>query len=156
MATQPRFRKILQACAPSGAALVVVGLLGAAGALGSLDRAWFDFLQRKTARFAPVPADTALVLIDETALQRMGAEDYGYRWPWPRRAFAGLFASLHRAGARAIVGDFNFFENSEDEMQDLVLGSVAAGLPGLTLGAMPATGSKPEQRPAIWPAARRT
>ncbi|HQF40014.1 MAG TPA: adenylate/guanylate cyclase domain-containing protein [Opitutaceae bacterium] len=152
MATNPRYRTLLQACAPSCAALALVGVLGAAGALGSLDRAWYDFLQRRTAAQAPLPADTALVLIDETALQRMGAEDYAYRWPWPRRAFAGLFASLHRAGAKAIVGDFNFFENSEDEMQDLVLGSVAAGLPGLTLGAMPATGGKPEQLPAIWPA----
>ncbi len=152
MATQPRYRKLLQACAPSGAVLVVVGLLGAAGALGSLDRAWFDFLQRKTARFAPVPADTALVLIDETALQRMGAEDFGYRWPWPRRAFAGLFASLHRAGARAVVADFNFFEASEDPMQDYEFGALAAALPELTLGAMPATADKPEQLPVIWPA----
>lgn len=142
----------LQACAPSGAALALVGLLGVAGTLGSLDRAWFDFLQRRTARVAPVPDDTALVLIDERALQRLGADDFGYRWPWPRRVFAGLFASLHRAGAKAIVADLNFFEDSENPMQDYELGALAAALPELTLGAMPATADKPEQLPVIWPA----
>ncbi len=152
MATNPGFRKLLHACAPPGAALALVGLLGAAGALAALDRAWFDMLQRRTAAQAEVPADTALVLIDEQALQRLGAADIGYRWPWPRRAFAGLFASLHRAGAKAVVGDFNFFEASEDPMQDYEFGALAAALPEVTLGAMPATADKPEQLPVIWPA----
>ncbi|HLP08239.1 MAG TPA: adenylate/guanylate cyclase domain-containing protein [Opitutaceae bacterium] len=152
MANHSGTRKLVQACAPTGAALALVGILGVVGALSSLDRAWFDFLQRKTAPLAPIPADTALVLIDEKALQRMGAEDYGYRWPWPRRTFAGLFASLHRAGAKAVVADFNFFEASEDAMQDYEFGAIAAALPELTLGAMPADGSKPEQLPVIWPA----
>ncbi len=152
MATNPRFRKLLQACAPSCVALALVGVLGAAGALAALDRAWFDLLQRRMARHAEVPADTALVLIDEQALKRLGADDFGYRWPWPRRAFAGLFASLHRAGAKAVVGDFNFFEASEDPMQDYEFGALAAALPELTLGAMPATADKPEQLPVIWPA----
>ncbi|MFT3830269.1 MAG: adenylate/guanylate cyclase domain-containing protein [Opitutaceae bacterium] len=152
MANRSGTRNLLQACAPPSAALALVGLLGAVGALSSLDRAWFDFLQRKTARFAPIPDDTALVLIDEKALQRLGAADIGYRWPWPRRAFAGLFASLHCAGAKAVVADFNFFEASEDPMQDYEFGAIAAALPELTLGAMPADGSKPEQLPVIWPA----
>lgn len=152
MATNPRYRKILQTCAPSGAALALVAVLGVLGALGSLDRAWFDLLQRRTAVQAPVPADTALVLIDEQSLQRLGAADIGYRWPWPRRAFAGLFASLHRAGAKAVVADFNFFESSEDPMQDYEFGAMAAVLTELTLGAMPAGSDKPEQLPVIWPA----
>jgi len=151
MASPSGYRKLLHACAAPALALALVGVLGALGALGSLDRAWFDFLQRKTAPRAPIPADTALVLIDEKALQRFGAADIGYRWPWPRRAFAGLFASLHRAGAKAVVADFNFFESSEDPMQDYGFGAVAAVLPELTLGAMPAVADKPEQLPVIWP-----
>ncbi len=151
MASQPRYRKLLQACAPSGAALALVGLLGVAGALSSLDRAWFDFLQRKTARFAPVPADTALVLIDEQALAALGGDPFNHRWPWPRLDFAGLFAGLHKAGAKAIVADLIFLEASEEPMQDMVLGALAAGLPELTLGAMPAAADKPEQLPVIWP-----
>ena len=152
MATPTGFRKTLQASAAPLGALALVAVLGALGTLGSLDRAWFDFLQRKTARSAPVPADTALVLIDEQALAALGRPEYGYRWPWPRRAFAGLFASLHRAGAKAVVADFNFFEASEDPMQDYEFGALAAALPELTLGAMPAEGTKPEQLPVIWPA----
>jgi adenylate cyclase len=49
------------------------------------------------------------------------------------------------------VADFNFFENSDDPMQDIEIGSMAAGLQGLTLGAMPAAPGKPEQLPVFWP-----
>lgn len=144
-------RKPLRSLAAPAIALVAVGLLGGVGALASLDRAWFDFLQKHTAAYAPIPEDTALVLVDEQSLNVLGSEHYGYRWPWPRDAFSGLFASLHRAGAKAVAADFNFFEHSEDEMQDYAFGAVAAALSELTLGAMPATADKPEQLPVIWP-----
>ena len=153
MASPSGYRKLLHACVAPAIALALVAVLGALGALGSLDRAWFDFLQRKTARYAPVPEDTALVLVDEVSLAALGRLEHGYRWPWPRKVFAGLFAALHRAGAKAVVADFNFFEaSSENQMQDYELGVVAAALPELTLGAMPATADKPEQLPVIWPA----
>jgi adenylate cyclase len=151
MATQSGIRKFLQTCAPTGAALLLVGLLGAVGALGSLDRAWFDFLQRKTARFAPVPEDTALVMVDEESMRVVGGSSYGYRWPWPRDIFAAMLAGLHQAGAKAVVVDMIFLEGSEDPMKDAILGAVAAGLPEVTLGAMPPRGGKPETLPAIWP-----
>ena len=99
MASLFGYRKLLQACVAPAIALTLVAVLGALGALGSLDRAWFDFLQRKTSGTAPLPDDTALVLIDEQSMQALGAPQYGYRWPWPRDAFTGLLASLHRAGA---------------------------------------------------------
>ena len=151
MATNPAPRNALRALFTPAVTLVAVGLLAAAGALGTLDRAWFDFLQRRFAARAPIPADTALVLIDEQSLQAMGRDPFNFRWPWPRGGFAGLFAGLHRAGAKAIVADFIFFENSSAAEQDALLGAVAAGLPEVTLGAMPATSSKPEQLPVFWP-----
>lgn len=150
MASPSGYRKLLQACAAPAIALALVAVLGALGALGSLDRAWFDFLQRKTARLAPVPEDTALVLVDEESMAVIGRDPYGYRWPWPRDIFAAMLAGLHQAGAKAIVVDMIFLEGSEDPMKDAVLGAVAAGLPEVTLGAMPPRGQKPEALPAIW------
>ncbi|MBX7121653.1 MAG: adenylate/guanylate cyclase domain-containing protein [Opitutaceae bacterium] len=117
-------------------ALIVVGLLVQMGALHPLDRTWHDSLQRLFASRAPAPAETAFVLVDEQSLAAMGNEAYGMRWPWPRKAFAGLFAALHRAGAKGIVGDFLFLENSDATEQDLLLGAVSAGIPGLRLGSL--------------------
>jgi hypothetical protein len=62
----------------------------------------------------------------------MGAQ--GVRWPYPRRVFAQLFLALHQAGAKRIVGDFTFFEES-DAMDDQVLANVAARRAGARAGA---------------------
>ena len=127
------------------ASIGLVGLLGLTGILGALDRSWHDLLQHTFASRLPTPEQTALVLVDEQSLQALGGDGFEMRWPWPRQAFAGLFAALHRAGAKAIVADFIFFEQAEAAEQDAQLGAVAAGLPELTLGAVG------DQRPVFWP-----
>jgi len=126
-------------------ALAVMAILALTGMLATLDRSWHDLLQRRFALQAEPPAQTALILVDEQSLQAMGSEAYGMRWPWPRKAFAGLFAALHRAGAKAVVADFIFFEHSDSAEQDALLGAVSAGVTGVTLGAVGA------QLPVFWP-----
>ncbi|MGH8021698.1 MAG: CHASE2 domain-containing protein [Opitutaceae bacterium] len=133
------------------AAVLLVWLLGLAGALTPLDRAWFGWMQRAFAERAPLPKDTAIVLIDEQSLQALGAEPFTMRWPWPRGAFAAMFAALHRAGAASITVDLIFFEQSDAAEQDMLLGAVAAGLEHVTLGAMPAADGRPAQLPVVWP-----
>lgn len=151
MANPPasRIKSWLRPFVAPAAALALTGLLAALGTLDRLDRAWFDVLQRRLAPRAAVPSDTVFVLIDEQSLAAMGRDGYNMRWPWPRRAFAALFAALHRAGARRIVGDFIFFEETTAE-DDTLLGVVAAGLPGVTLGTVPG------REPAVWPGAFRS
>jgi adenylate cyclase len=151
MARPSAFKSFLRALAAPLAALALVALLWLAGVTGRIDRAWFDLLQRELADQAPVPADTAIVLIDEQSLQAMGSDAYGMRWPWPRGAFAGLFAGLHRAGARRIVADLIFFENSTDQEQDLLLAGTAAGLTEVTLGASRNPRNGIIQLPVVWP-----
>lgn len=153
MASSHASRSPLRAWLAPAVALVAVGALGLAGALGTLDRAWFDFLQRRGAASAPIPGGTALVLIDEQSMQAIGREPFNQRWPWSRGTFAALLTGLHRAGAKEIVVDLAFVEASEPE-QDAVLGAVAAGFPEVKLAALrdeqrvPAT----EKLPAVWPA----
>ncbi|OAM89371.1 adenylate/guanylate cyclase domain-containing protein [Termitidicoccus mucosus] len=152
--TKPSAR--LRAVAPFVIAVAVTLLFAASGITDALDRAWFDLLQRALARSGPAPDDTAIVLVDEQSLQALGADPYAMRWPWPRRAFAGLFTALHRAGARHVVADFLFLENSSDAADDALLGSAAAGLRDITLGALrrPAPGAPPAL-PVVWPEAFR-
>ncbi|MBE2216201.1 MAG: adenylate/guanylate cyclase domain-containing protein [Opitutaceae bacterium] len=151
MARPSAFKSTLRALAAPLVALALVALLWLAGVTERIDRAWFDLLQRELADQAPIPEDTAIVLIDEQSLQAMGSENYGMRWPWPRSAFAGLFAGLHRAGARRIVVDLIFFENSVNEEDDLLLRGVAAGLTEVTLGASRNPRNGIIQLPVIWP-----
>lgn len=126
-------------------ALLATALLAWSGALARLDRTWYDALQRRLAPAALADNDTALVLIDEQSLEAMGSAQYAWRWPWPRQAFAGLLAALHRAGAKAVIVDLAFVELSNSEMDDMMLGAVAAGAPEITLASLG------EKLPAIWP-----
>jgi len=109
----------------------------------ALDRAFFDNASRHPFRPTPVPAASALVLIDESTLKVL-SETKGMRWPFPRSVFASLIAALDRAGAAHIVMDFNFFEHSEDPAQDLILAGVAAATPRTVLG------SSREHYPVFW------
>jgi adenylate cyclase len=132
----------------AGAALaMLVALFHLTGLAGALDRAWFDFLSRRLAEPASAHPEAVMVLIDEETVAAVAQR--GERWPWPRERFAGLFAAIHQAGARAIAADLLFLEPSEDGAQDDVLASytVATGthLARLTgqVPALPSTAAQP-------------
>lgn len=99
----------------------------------ALDRAFFDAASRHPLRAPVVPAYSALVLVDEASMDRLGREPYAMRWPFPRAAFAALIVALERAGAERIVMDFTFFDHSESAEQDLLLAATAAAVPGTVL-----------------------
>lgn len=130
-------------------AAVATLLLALSGMIGRSDRWWFDAMQSMAAHsellHAAMPADTALVLIDEHAIAALGQAPFGMRWPWPRAAFAALISGLAAAGAEHIVVDLMFLENSAAAEQDLLLGAVAAGLPGVILATVP------DRLPVVWP-----
>ncbi len=110
----------------------------------ALDRAFFDAASRQPLVAPVLPDNSALVLVDESTLALLGREPYAMRWPFPRAAFAALITGLERAGAERIVMDFTFFEQAEAAEQDLLLGAVAAAVPGVVLGRTPAQG------PVFW------
>ena len=127
------------------AAGAIVLLLALTGVLERTDRWWFDLLQQFGANAAPIPAETAIVLIDEQSLAALGQPPFGWRWPWPRAAFAALLTGLDAAGAERIVLDLVFFEQSAAAEQDALLGAVAAGLDGTVLAATR------DRLPIVWP-----
>lgn len=108
----------------------------------ALDRAFFDAASRHPLKAPPLPDDSALVLVDEQTMAAMSAQ--GVRWPFPRTLFARLFVALHQAGARRVVADFTFFEES-DAMADQVLATVTAAVPAVVLA------RTSERPPVFWP-----
>lgn len=107
----------------------------------ALDRAFFDHASRSPLRAPPLPDNSALVLVDEQTMAAMGAQ--GVRWPYPRRVFAQLFLALHQAGAKRIVADFTFFEES-DAVDDQLLANVSAAVPSVVLA------RTAERPPVVW------
>lgn len=95
------------------------------GLTHTLDRSFFDHCTVATEKSFQAPTNGVLVLIDESSLAEIG-QRYSVRWPWPRSLFGALIASLHQAGAQKILMDFEFFEPSEDSMQDDILAAYSA------------------------------
>ncbi|MGD9616215.1 MAG: CHASE2 domain-containing protein [Alphaproteobacteria bacterium] len=86
---------------------VMLGLAYLApGAFRDLETASLDLRFRLRGALAP-GATTAVVLVDETSLARLGS------WPLSRRLYADAVALLDRAGARIIAFDLLFAEKEE-------------------------------------------
>ncbi len=90
----------------------------------TLDRAFFDAASRRPLRAPTLPANSALVLVDDATMTAMNEQ--GLRWPFQRAAFGGLIAALERAGAERILVDFTFLDTSDSMEQDLMLAATAA------------------------------
>lgn len=97
------------------------------------DRAVFDFSARHPARDLPPPDGSALVLFDEATFDALRASGFEGNWPPPRAIFAALIAGLERAGAKKIILDLIFLDQSSAPEQDAFLGATAAALPHVVL-----------------------
>ena len=115
----------------SAAALLLAFNLSPFGS--AFDRAFFDAASRHPWKAPPLPANSALVLVDDQTMRVLGGEPYAMRWPFPRSAFAALLAALDRAGAERILVDYTFIDHSEAAEQDLLLAAVAAASPRVVL-----------------------
>lgn len=58
----------------------------------------------------PAPPDLLVVAVDEPSIQELGLA-----WPWPRSVHAALLDRLSKAGARLVVMDVIFAENTAPE-----------------------------------------
>ena len=108
----------------------------------ALDRSFLDMSTRRPLRAPPLPTNSAIVLVDEATLHALSEE--GVRWPFPRAVYARLIAGLRQSGAKEIVMDFTFFEES-DSGQDVLLAGVIAATPNAIVG------RTVSQTPIFWP-----
>jgi adenylate cyclase len=108
----------------------------------TLDRAFFDAASRRPLIKPALPENSAIVLIDDRTMSALSEQ--GLRWPYPRAVFAQLVAALHQAGAKHVIMDFTFFEESTSAEQDVLLAAVAGAAPSVVLAQ---TTDKP---PVFW------
>ncbi|HEY4300623.1 MAG TPA: adenylate/guanylate cyclase domain-containing protein [Candidatus Didemnitutus sp.] len=102
----------------------------------ALNRAFFDTASRHPSTPPPLdPGRSALVMINDETMAFLGREPYRQRWPFGRAYFAALLAALDRAGAKKIIVDFTFLEQSTAADEDALLGALAAGMPKVVLAA---------------------
>ncbi len=124
---------------PTAAALAVAGAvlayaLHASGALARVEGLSWDARERLLAEPAPPELPIRLLLIDDESLARV-AREQRIPWPWPREYFAALLGYLVADGARAVVFDFDFTEQSrfgvddDNALREALAASPAAVLP---------------------------
>jgi adenylate cyclase len=98
------------------AALLFMGLRSA-GALRTLEFKTYDWRIAATHRAAPGSGkNVAILYVDEPSLVTM--KEMGISWPWPRELYAGALEFAKRGGARAVVFDLFFSEDSSYGLGD--------------------------------------
>lgn len=80
-----------------------------------LENIAFDGFTRVSADPSKWPKEIVVVLIDDSSLQVLQSQIK--TWPWPRSATAALATSFRRQGAKAVVFDM-FFSEETDPIED--------------------------------------
>jgi response regulator RpfG family c-di-GMP phosphodiesterase len=94
-------------------AALVAGAAHLVGGITPVEDASID--ARFAQRAAAPPSDVMVVAVDDRTFS-----DLGLQWPFPRRVYARAAERLHRAGAKQIVFDIQFTEQTAPA-QDLAL-----------------------------------
>ncbi|MFA4974408.1 MAG: adenylate/guanylate cyclase domain-containing protein [bacterium] len=99
------------------AAAAIFILLQGMGLLSSLEHKSYDWRMRAT-RSAETGSgeNVALLYVDEPSLRTM--QEMGISWPWPRELYAGALAFARRGGAKAVLFDLFFSEDSSYGVAD--------------------------------------
>ena len=118
----PRLRMLLTA-GVLAAAVAAAGTF--TGVLAPIENAALDRLFQK--RGAQVPDDISVVAVDDVTFS-----DLGIQWPFPRSKMGEAIDRISAAGAREIVIDVQYTEESK-EREDLALFDAIAGAGGAVL-----------------------
>ena len=73
--------------------------------------AFFDLLVRREARARPASSDIVFVSIDDASLDYT-RDTLNYSWPWPRQLLARVVQELRELGARLVVVDVIYPDDS--------------------------------------------
>src|SRR5262249_46566582 len=111
-----------------GLTVAAVGLSVLAGRFRALRTAEDSAYDLRLTSFAPPPVripDFTILAVDDTPVQGIRANETYARawgnWPYARSLWARVLTHLETMGARAVVLDFTFDEQSSDPGQDALL-----------------------------------
>jgi class 3 adenylate cyclase/CHASE2 domain-containing sensor protein len=104
----------VRSCALGLTLTVIVAVFDAAGALGAMERWFYDRRALYFQHFTP-PPDSRLVHldIDDAALETIG------RWPWPRKTLADVVDEVRLAGADILALDVIFLEPQPPDVRQV-------------------------------------
>ncbi len=106
-----RLNKALQAIATGGVAALAVLALELTGVTERFELVSWDWRARVLAAPGPATDDIRVILLDQSSLD-WAREVNALGWPWPRQAWVPLLDFLQQAGARAVILDVLFSEDS--------------------------------------------
>lgn len=106
-----RLTRTLQAVATGVLAALVALALELTGVTERFELVSWDWRARVLAAPGPASEDIRVILLDQSSLD-WGRETNALGWPWPRQAWVPLLDFLARAGARAVILDVLFSEDS--------------------------------------------
>ncbi len=125
-----RGRHALWGAAIGLAAAALFSVLSSAGLIDTLEYRTYDG-RMAIARHAPKGsgANVAMLYVDEPSLATM--KEMGISWPWPRELYASVLDFCRRGGARAVLFDLFFSEDSSYGVADdeAFAGGIAQGPP---------------------------
>jgi adenylate cyclase len=112
-----RTGKLLTAAGIGALVWVVVLALRLAGFLEPFELKLYDRLCRMSTSPAPPTGEIALVTVDDGSLEA-AAKELGVTWPWPRQMYVPIVQFCKAAGARAVLFDILFSEDSSYGVED--------------------------------------
>lgn len=81
------------------------------GLLDRIENITYDWRVQALSKTKPVNDDIAMVVIDQLSLDWM-EEEQGIGWPWPREVYGAITEFAREGGAKAVVFDMLFSEDS--------------------------------------------
>src|SRR5690606_25442654 len=84
---------------------------GVASWFERFELAFFDLLARREAQARPASSDIVFVSIDDASLDYT-RDTLNYSWPWPRQLLARVVQELRDLGARLVVVDLIYPDDS--------------------------------------------
>lgn len=98
-------------------AIFLSSLFQSFGLLERIESITYDWRVQSLAKTKPLSDDIAIIVIDQFSLNWMEKEQ-GIGWPWPREIYGAITAFVKAGGAKAVVFDMLFSENSFYGVED--------------------------------------
>ena len=149
--TARALRRVIQGAVVGGVAAALAAALWLVGATGGFEAKTWDLRARLLARPGAATSQVATILLDQYSLS-WGKKENGWPWPWPREVYAAVTSFCKRAGAKALVIDVLFTEQSMISVDDDAALNQGMADNGRVVGAVNLAWTPEQGNTTSWPA----